>query len=555
MNTTPRKCSRSRDSIEEDEDDHALDAMLIELGIPTNNHTKKDISIEVIELITPPRTSPPAKKQKQSVGPSFVDLTTSPAPPCPFSSLTNSNICSPVQETIEVEDKHQPDEIPFSSSECPSSFVYFLSSETENSPLSSSPNNVSSNLPSTTRRQVFPDERIQNTEEKQARRLSGRLEDLHFETLKKKTETTSTTTATAATGDNNNTTTAAAAESSRASAESSRASAGSTTGEALSSQSRAAGGKCRGVADVIAVVQMEKSLDTSVAGETIRDALKSHVYNGKPVPFTVATALNCILPGVIRWKRRGSGTSYYSCAIYYTAGVYLKLLQMKSYMELIAAVQYLKTLVPKTELGANIPRQLEEESSKFFIIVEGMDHALIKLKKQQKQGSTLNGTSSTTFPMITFADLHEVAFQLFMDVGAHTKFTSDLDATANYIALLTRELVVASSRASALEESLEAVPRYNSFRVNHTGATASACANAWLRMLQVIPGVSEDKAQCLLDHFPTFGSLMRAYRDPNLSRTQKQNLVADKLHDARIQRALSKRIYAVFCEENPEALI
>ncbi|KAF1777095.1 hypothetical protein GQ600_27612 [Phytophthora cactorum] len=116
--------------------------------------------------------------------------------------------------------------------------------------------------------------------------------------------------------------------------------------------------------------------------------------------------------------------------------------------------------------------------------------------------------------------------------------------------LLTRELVVASSRATALEELLESVPRY-SFRVTHSGGTVSASANAWLRMLQVIPGVSEDKAQCLLDHFPTFDCLMRAYRDPRLSRAQKEDLVADKLHDARIQRALSKKIYSVFARKTP----
>ncbi|KAG3156551.1 hypothetical protein PI126_g8729 [Phytophthora idaei] len=200
-------------------------------------------------------------------------------------------------------------------------------------------------------------------------------------------------------------------------------------------------------------------------------------------------------------------------------------------------------------------QQEEEEPSKFFVIIEGMDRALIDLKKQQKKKKK-NGIASISPPrMISFADLQEVAFQLFMDVGAHTKFTCDLEATANYVALLTRELVVASSRATALEELLESVPRYNSFRVRHSGGTASASANAWLRMLQVIPGVSEDKAQCLLDHFPTFDCLLRAYRDPRLSRAQKEDLVADKLHDARIQRVLSKKIYSVFCEEDPDTLI
>ncbi|CAH0475147.1 unnamed protein product [Peronospora belbahrii] len=466
MSTTPSKYarSRSRDSIEDDEDDHILDEMLIELGIPANKKMTKDVSVEVIELITPPRNSPPAKKRKQSDGLSYVDLTTSPLSPCPSSIDGNipTILHTAEEEEATVDEEQQQDEISFSysPSECPPSFVYSPENSSSSSSLEVLSPHSSFNCPATT--EDFDD---------RARILKKR---------------------------------------------------------SLPRRSRAVRGKSGGsTAAVVAVVQMEKSLDTSVAGESIRDALKNHVYKGKPVPYTVATALDCIVPGVIRWERRGSGTSSYSCAIYYEAGECLKLLQKQSYMELVHAVQYLQTLVPKTQ---GHQTEVKEESSKFFIIVEGMDRALIELKRQQKQKK-------------------RICF------GAHTKFTSDLNATADYIALLTRELVVASSRVSALEEFLEAVPRHNSFRVTHTGSIESSCANTWLRMLQVIPGVSEDKAQCLLDHFPTFDSLMQAYRDPNLSRAQKQDLVADKLNDVRIQRALSKRIYTVFCEENPDALI
>ncbi|CAH0521535.1 unnamed protein product [Peronospora belbahrii] len=558
MSTTPSKYarSRSRDSIEDDEDDHILDEMLIELGIPANKRMTKDVSVEVIELITPPRNSPPAKKRKQSDGLSYVDLTTSPLSPCP--SSIDGNIPTILQtaeeEEATVDEEQQQDEISFSysPSECPPSFVY----SPENSSSSSSLEVLSPHSSLTARRQVFTDEKTQ----KETRRLSGKLEDLHFETIgsnEPMSETIRTDTMDTATATTNAATDTVVTDIAAASlaAEDFDDRARILKKRSLPRRSRAVRGKSGGsTAAVVAVVQMEKSLDTSVAGESIRDALKNHVYKGKPVPYTVATALDCIVPGVIRWERRGSGTSSYSCAIYYEAGECLKLLQKQSYMELVHAVQYLQTLVPKTQ---GHQTEVKEESSKFFIIVEGMDRALIELKRQQKQkkGSASGDTSSTTFAMITFADLHEVAFQLFMDVRAHTKFTSDLNATADYIALLTRELVVASSRVSALEEFLEAVPRHNSFRVTHTGSIESSCANTWLRMLQVIPGVSEDKAQCLLDHFPTFDSLMQAYRDPNLSRAQKQDLVADKLNDVRIQRALSKRIYTVFCEENPDALI
>ncbi|KAF4317944.1 hypothetical protein BBO99_00007774 [Phytophthora kernoviae] len=271
----------------------------------------------------------------------------------------------------------------------------------------------------------------------------------------------------------------------------------------------------------------------------------------------VGAALDCRHPGVIRWERQdGTAKPHVSCAIYYEAEVFLQMLQQKNYEELLAVVRYLQTLAPQQRSKSTPSQQSEEEEpSKIFIIVEGMDRALIQLKKQQKQKQKKGPASSATSPMITFADLHELAFQLFMDIGAHTKFTCDLDATASYVALLTRELVVASSRPSAVEEFLESVPRYNSIRVTRVGGTTSASANAWLRMLQVVPGVSEDKAQSLLDHFPTFDSLMRAYRDPSRSREEKEGLVSDKLHDVRIEHTLSRRIYSVFCEEDPDVCI
>ncbi|KAL4146618.1 hypothetical protein PRNP1_012482 [Phytophthora ramorum] len=540
MASTPspslRHRKRPRDSIEDDEDDHALDAMLVELGIPDSGSKKKkkkknDNSNQVIELITPPRNSPPAKKKKkQSDGQAVVDLTTPPSkspqngyiPHQEEVSFSYSPSGSPPPFVYQVpvatfENESPEEEVSFSysPSESPPPFVYQVPVATAEN---ESPEVLSPNISSNTRRRVFPEENRAGP--RNARRLSGRLRDLHSET----TRNGGNAEVAALDGDIRTRASPVRAKKSRATS----------------------GGKSAATAALV-VVQMETSLDSSVAGDSIRNALKSHVYNGKAVPFTVATALNCIMPGVIRWERRENGNSLFSCAIYYEAAAFLTMLQHKSYTELVAAVRYLQTLVPKTQQAE------EHEPSKFFVIIEGMDRALIDLKKQQQKKKTSDAAASS--PMISFADLHEVAFQLFMDMGAHTKFTCDLDATADYVALLTREMVLSYSRASALEEFLESVPRSNSFRVTRTGATASACANAWLRMLQVVPGVSEDKAQCLLDHFPTFDSLMRAYRDPTLSRAQKEDLVSDKLHDVRVQRALSKRIYVVFCEENPDAMI
>ncbi|KAL3664760.1 hypothetical protein V7S43_010507 [Phytophthora oleae] len=523
-----RHRTRPRDSLDNEEDDLALDAMLTELGIPrssSSRHTtpNKTHGNEVIELITPPRVSTPQQSDgpQPSDGPSVVDLTTSPSSP-------SHGYINSVQDVAFEDEEQEEHDISFSYDPCesPPPFVYSLPSiATEQAIALSSDDEPEVLSPEMlTARRPAASEKRKRAGAKQARRLSGRLEGLHSETTrasgtgKRRRETTETS-------------------ASARTASPSRLKAGT-------------GGKA---AVVTAIVQMEKSLDTSPAGENIREALKSHIYNGKPVSHSVGTALNCVVPGVIKWERKGHSESHYSCAIYYEANVFLEMIQKKGYKELVAAVQYIQTLVPK----AKKTRQLdgEEEPSKFFVIIQGMDRALVELKKQQKKKQKKGAALDSSSPMITFADLQEVAFQLFMDIGVHTKFTCDLKATADYVALLTREIVVAASRATALEEYLESVPRYNSFRVTHKGGTASASTNAWLRMLQVIPGVSEDKAQCLLNHFPTFDSLMRAYRDQRLTIGQKEDLVADKLHDARVQRALSKKIYTALCGENPGALI
>ncbi|KAG7394271.1 hypothetical protein PHYBOEH_005426 [Phytophthora boehmeriae] len=524
--------TRRRVSHSDDDYDNALDAMLVELGIPDSGSKKKKkerASPEVIEIISPPQA-----KKSRSDGP-VVDLTTSPSSPLHVAETRITATASSQEDTVSSSDVDIV-EFAFSPSGSPPPFVTVATA-------SSLPEPESVRV----RRQVFPQEErggleTQRAGPKQARRLSGRLRDLHSETTRngaakqrRRREETLATRAERAVHSASParpTSTANAAGKSRA--------ASSSTGAA-----------------VRAVVQMERSLDASSAGESIRSALQSHIYNNKPVSYLLGAALDCRHPGVIRWERRdGTANSHFSCAIYYEAEAFLEMLQQRYYKEVLAVVRYLQTLVPQRR-NKNAPSRQqteEEEPSKFFVIVEGMDRALIQLKKQQKQKKK-GPTPSSTSPMISFADLHELAFQLFMDVGAHTKFTCDLDATASYVALLTRELVVASSRPSAVEEFLESVPRYNSFRVTRAGGTASASSNAWLRMLQVIPGVSEDKAQSLLDHFPTFDSLMRAYRDPTLSRQEKEGLVSDKLHDVRIEHTLSRRIYSVFCEEDPDALI
>ncbi|GMF29142.1 unnamed protein product [Phytophthora lilii] len=106
--TPTRARKRPRDSLDVEDEEHALDAMLVELGIPDSGSKKKkqakQAPNEVIELLTPPRDTSAAR-------PSVVDLTTSPASPSPSPSTTG--YISTVEE-VEVVALDDQDEVSFS---------------------------------------------------------------------------------------------------------------------------------------------------------------------------------------------------------------------------------------------------------------------------------------------------------------------------------------------------------------------------------------------------------------------------------------------------------
>lgn len=291
--------------------------------------------------------------------------------------------------------------------------------------------------------------------------------------------------------------------------------------------------------------------------------------------------------------------SLLSAAIYFQADAFVELLQRQSYSELLRIVRSLKSdlharadhLRPQQATCTVSSSEIQVST---FLIVEGMDKCLIKLKKtrtgksaaQQPSAADPDSSLASSTPSmpvhLSFSDVHEMAFQLFMDAETHTQvssrvfpcaprmlhpsqrtneplcasqFTVDLEDTVAYVALATREMVLAAAKKSAQEDFLESAPRLHSFRVTAGGATTNNFANAWLRMLQMVPGVSEDKAQSVLDHFPTVSSLLLAYSDPSLSREAKEDLLATRLAGRGLGRALSKRIFNVFCVDDPDALI
>ncbi|GLE02769.1 hypothetical protein PINS_up011624 [Pythium insidiosum] len=314
----------------------------------------------------------------------------------------------------------------------------------------------------------------------------------------------------------------------------------------------------------VAIVAMQQTLAESDVGRAIAQALETNSYNNRRIPSQLDTSFSASLP-VIQWERRRSVdndlsvgsvdpvSDRFALALHCAADTFLGWVDDKGIDGLVAVARQVQKMSVRLTSSAQLHRSVTWSS--IIFIVEGMDRALIERKKNaKKKRDKANGTELQQHQssVSTFSDLHELTFQLFMDTGVHTKFTCDSEATAAYVALVTRELLVAAQRQSSQEEFLESVPRVHSFRVMpRSGSTMNPFGNTWLRMLQMIPGVSEDKAQSLLNHFPTFASLMAAYRDVARTQREKEELLADKLSDGRMESALSKRIFHIFSSDDP----
>ncbi|TMW55258.1 hypothetical protein Poli38472_013149 [Pythium oligandrum] len=299
---------------------------------------------------------------------------------------------------------------------------------------------------------------------------------------------------------------------------------------------------------VIAVVAMNSAFQTSPVGELTVKALQENVYNSKPVPFELAPSF-ASSSSLIQWERRGGNSSEdndrFAIALHCLATDFLQDVVDNGYAVIRQRVESLSRS-PLHIRGSSSATRVKWHS--MVLVVEGMDRALIQHKKKAKK--------TTGAVVMTFSDLHELAFQLFMDTGIHTKFTCDQEATASYIAIFTREWIVAATKQGAQEEFLEAVPRLNSFRVMpSSGSTMNVHANAWVRMLQMIPSISEDRAQSILNHFPTFSSLRAVYSDPNRTDDDKAVVLADKLHGSRWEAALSKRIFNILSGQDPASSV
>ncbi|OQS03725.1 hypothetical protein THRCLA_03971 [Thraustotheca clavata] len=295
-------------------------------------------------------------------------------------------------------------------------------------------------------------------------------------------------------------------------------------------------------------VHLEKSLFDSTLGEKIYEGLTTFTHANKPMSFSCSSQTGIAVPQSIVWS-----------AVYPD-----KTIVPPVACAYIPAPDFLQALETQYELIYDrilkLRQRVQDDYARIFLLVEGVEKALIERQRLQQRG---NGNTTC----VTFADVHNAVVHLFINSFCHIHFTSLPEDSASYIISLTREI----SQLPTLTPSniLTHTVRLTSLRVTRNGGniiitmsfldnkldTSNEYSNAWLRMLQMIPGVSEAIAQRIVDYYPTIDSLMQVYTNPSIPNDVKQIILAEKLRANSIEIVLSKRIYNVFTSTNPNTLL
>ncbi|EQC37662.1 hypothetical protein SDRG_05250 [Saprolegnia diclina VS20] len=280
-------------------------------------------------------------------------------------------------------------------------------------------------------------------------------------------------------------------------------------------------------------VYLEESLFDADVGEKMYTALVNHTTASKPTPFgcyvTDASTVSHVVPKSIMW--RDASTMVPMACVYLSAADFIHAI----------ATEYASVYDHIVKLR----QQVSDPYARTFFLVEGLEKALVVHQRaRQRQGHGMR-------PM-TFADVHNAVVHLFVNSFCHIHFAATPDDSAAYVLSLTRE--IAALPSTPPNDFLSHVPRLTSVRATTNGDTSNELANAWLRMLEMIPGMSPEMAQRLLDYYPTIDSLMTVYVNPNVPVKVKELLLADKLVATRASKVLSKRIFAIFTSPNPRAI-
>ncbi|ETW08295.1 hypothetical protein H310_00914 [Aphanomyces invadans] len=278
-------------------------------------------------------------------------------------------------------------------------------------------------------------------------------------------------------------------------------------------------------------VALEASWSESEAAVKFKEALASHT----PKPIPLVPAIQCDVSSVVLWDHAATlGAS--NEPILTRVPMACRVFPALDFLAAIDA-QY----APIYDVIGQLRNVLNDSTARIFLVVEGMDKALIA--EQRKQRKT----------PLTFAHVQHACVHLFMNSFCHIKFTTDVNDTAQYLYSLTREIGLLPQADEV--DFLTHVGRLTSLRATPDGDTSNELTNTWLRMLQMVPGMSEERAQRVVGFYPTMQSLLQIYHNPALPVEAKEVVLAEKINANSIEIVLSKRIYTVFTCTDPNRVV
>jgi hypothetical protein len=227
---------------------------------------------------------------------------------------------------------------------------------------------------------------------------------------------------------------------------------------------------------------------------------------------------------------------------------------------------------------------------RLLMLVVGLEAAVGARHQQQTQTRRARGSpgSGAAFPapdarIVTRDMVEDAVAGMAVELGVELVQTrGDLDAA---------KWILRASEAAAGAPYCPPTTRLSCSRKLRTLAAASAPTgdgsedqpgrkrrrpsprDTWCRQLQAIAGVSADKARRIVEQFPSFASLMDFYegidegaevraddscdggRTAELGKGGMADYLAGRMGGRTLQRKLSRRIFAFFTSDNPDALV
>lgn len=221
----------------------------------------------------------------------------------------------------------------------------------------------------------------------------------------------------------------------------------------------------------------------------------------------------------------------------------------KDYVELVASKRYAGMLEYIKGLDALLPI-----GSRLTFIIVGLRHAMklyMDRYRRRAEKGDLQGMLSLSQDSINSLNTH-----LYTATEVEIKTYEGVSDVAEYVVRCTQAIGEMPYRMqpSALACVTKVRVGANSDHKGDDGKKTTT--GTWWAMLQMIPGVSEKKASKITDHYPTYRSLMEAYRNPAIPVPQKEVLLENVMGAGQPRLTkMSKDIYTFFTTTDPMQLI